>query len=61
MSEEDLIKKIRARVAQCRQLAGYITDEHARRVLNQMADDGEADLRKFETDQGEQDNQRQAG
>jgi hypothetical protein len=33
-------------------------DEHTRRVLNHMADEAEADLRKFDTDRGTQDNDR---
>ena len=58
---EDLIEKMRRRVAQCRHLAAYVDDEHTRRVLNQMADEAEADLRKFEADSGTQDNERQEG
>ena len=60
MSDERF-EKMRARVAQCRQLAAYVTDEHTRRVLTQMADEGEADLRKFEAESGQQDNERRQG
>jgi hypothetical protein len=58
---EELGKKVRARVAQCRRLAEYTTDEHTKRVLMQMAEESEADLRKFEADQGDQDNERLEG
>ena len=58
MDDDDLVAKMRARVAQCRRLADYVNDEVTRRVLMQMADEGESDLRKFETDHGKQDNQR---
>lgn len=61
MTDDELLRKIRRRVAQCRQLAAYVNDEHARTVLNQMADEGEADLRKFAADHGEQDNERRQG
>jgi hypothetical protein len=58
MSDDQLIQKMRARAAQCRQLATYVMDEHTRRVLNHMADEAEADLRKFDADRGTQDNDR---
>jgi len=58
MSQEDLIRKMRNRVAQCRRLADMMTDAHTRAVLLKMADEGEADLRKFEAEQTEQDNGR---
>jgi hypothetical protein len=61
MSDEYLIEKMRSRVAQCRQLAAYVTDEHTRRVLNQMADEAEADLNKLQADRGTQDNERREG
>jgi len=61
MSDDELIKKMRERVAQCRRLADYVTDEHTRRVLNQMADEAEADLHKFQADHGNQDNERREG
>ena len=58
MSDKELIQKMRSRVAQCRRLAAYVTDPVARRTLEQMADEGEADLHKLIADRGEQDNQR---
>jgi hypothetical protein len=56
MSNADLIKKARDRAAQCRRLAGYVTDDHTKRVLLQMADEAEADIRTFEDRSSEQDN-----
>lgn len=61
MGDEKLIEKMRNRVAQCRRLANWVTDPHTRAVLNQMADEGETDLRQFEADHGEQDNDRREG
>jgi hypothetical protein len=58
---EDIIEKMRARIEQCRRLAGYVTDEHTKRVLTQMAEEAEADLRQFEEHRGEQDNERREG
>lgn len=58
MPDDGLIEKMRARVAQCRQLAAFVTDEIAQRTLTQMADEGEADLHKLEADRGMQDNER---
>ena len=57
MSNEDLVTKARNRVAQCRRLAQFTSDEHTRRVLIQMADDAKADIRTFEAREGEQDNE----
>ena len=50
----ELIEKMRARVAQCRRLADMINDEYAQRVLRQMADEGEADMRKLAADEAEE-------
>jgi hypothetical protein len=47
----DVIANIRARVAQCRRLANMITDEQAAATLRQMADEGEADIRRLEEEQ----------
>jgi hypothetical protein len=58
MSEDELIRKMRSRVAQCRRLAAYVTDPVAKQTLEQMADDGEADLHMLIADRGAQDNQR---
>lgn len=48
---EDLIAHMRSRVEQCRRLAEMITDERAVAILKQMAEDGEADLRRLEAGQ----------
>lgn len=48
MDNEDLIKKARNRVEQCRRLAGMMTDTRTQAVLNQMADEIEADIQTFE-------------
>jgi hypothetical protein len=61
MKNEHVIAKMRQRVEQCRRLAAYTTDEHTRRVLNQMAGEAEADLRQLQADSGEQDNERREG
>ena len=58
MSNEDLVYKARNRVAQCRRLAAMINDSHTQRVLKEMADEAEADIRTFESRRGEQDNER---
>ena len=44
----ELIAHMRARVDQCRRLAEMITDEKAASILRQMAEDGEADIRRIE-------------
>ena len=51
----ELIEKMRARVAQCRRLADMINDEYASRVLRQMADEGEADMRKLQAEENGED------
>lgn len=61
MIDEQLVQKMRGRVTQCRRLAAHVIDEHTRRVLLQMADEGEADLNKYLADHGEQDNRQQDG
>lgn len=48
---EDLISHIRARVEQCRRLAEMITDERAAAILKQMAEEGEADVKRLEAEQ----------
>jgi len=47
MDTDQLIQKMRGRVNQCRRLARSTTDEHTARVLNQMADEGEADIARL--------------
>jgi hypothetical protein len=48
---EQLIAHIRGRVEQCRRLAKMIGNEEARRTLLQMADEGDADIRRLEAQQ----------
>ena len=38
------------RVAQCRRLAATTTDERTRIILQQMADEGEQDMKKLQAD-----------
>jgi hypothetical protein len=48
MNPDELIQKMRARVEQCRRLAEMIHSPDARKTLLQMADEGEADIKKLE-------------
>lgn len=45
---DDVLKRMKARVAQCRRLADATTDERAAKILRQMADEGEADIKRIE-------------
>lgn len=45
---DDVISGIRRRVEQCRRLAGLINHTEARQTLLQMAEDGEADIKRLE-------------
>ena len=47
---------MRARVAQCRRLAGSITDARAAAILRQMADEGDADIARIEGERAQADN-----
>ena len=58
---DDIIEKMRRRIEQCRRLASYVTDEHTKRVLTQMAQEAEADLLQFEQREDDQDNDRREG
>lgn len=49
---DDPLEGMRARIAQCRRLAASTTDAQAREVLTQMADEGEADLKRLEAQRG---------
>jgi hypothetical protein len=51
MREQELkvIAGIRSRVEQCRRLAAALTDKRAADVLLQMAEEGEADIRRLES------------
>jgi hypothetical protein len=48
MDRDELIRKIRGRIARCRELARFVNDPTAKQALQQMADEGEADLRRLE-------------
>ena len=48
METAELIRKMRARVEQARRLAKYINDPRTTEALMQMAEEGEADIRKLE-------------
>jgi len=47
MENDELIAKMRGRVEQCRRLARSTTDEQTCKVLNEMADEGEADIKRL--------------
>lgn len=46
-----VVKKMCERVQQCRRLAGSISDPRAAAILRQMADEGEADIKRLEAAQ----------
>ena len=48
MEREELIRKIRDRVEQCRRLADATKSPGARKALLEMAEEGEDDIRKIE-------------
>ena len=48
VDNEELIAKMRARVEQCRRLADMTHNREMRETLLQIANDGEADIRKLE-------------
>ena len=45
---EDVIDNMRSRMERCRRLASMITDKKAIEVLEQMAREAEADIRRLE-------------
>jgi hypothetical protein len=45
---EQLIAHMRARIEQCRRLASMISNENAREILLQMAEEGEADVERLQ-------------
>ena len=55
MEKDELIKKMRGRVEQCRRLARGTTDSHVATILNDMAEEGEADIRRLLNEGSEQD------
>lgn len=50
MSDDELVKKMRARIAQARRLAKSISDPRTAKILNDMADEGEADIQRLEAE-----------
>jgi len=50
---DDLIKKMLGRINQCRRLAASTTDDKTAKILLQMADEGEADVRRLMAERGE--------
>ena len=50
MDNAELIENMRARVEQCRRLAKYINDPRTTEALLQMAADGEADIKRLESE-----------
>jgi hypothetical protein len=55
VSDQDLevVARMRHRVEQCRRLAAALTDKRASEILLQMAEEGEADIRRLETSHGD--------
>ena len=53
MSEPDPIQRMADRIAQCRRLADSTTDELTRRILLQMADEGQQDMERLKTERGQ--------
>jgi hypothetical protein len=51
---DDLKRNMRARIAQCRRLAKHINDPRTTEALLQMADEGEADLKRLEAEEAGQ-------
>jgi hypothetical protein len=47
---DEIIANIRSRVERCRYLAGMINDQQAAEVLRQMADEGDADIKRLEAE-----------
>lgn len=52
MERNELVAKMRRRVDQCRRLARDTTDKRTADILNQMADEGEADITRLLTEKG---------
>ena len=51
--DQQTLANMRSRVAMCRRLAESTTDPRTAKVLRQMADEGEADILRVETEQQE--------
>jgi len=50
---DDVISGIRRRVEQCRRLAGLINHAEARQTLLQMANEGEADIKRLQDERSD--------
>ena len=48
--DDHTIEHMKGRIEQCRRLAVFTNDENVSRVLLQMAEDAEADLRRLEAE-----------
>jgi hypothetical protein len=48
VDRDELIAKMRSRVAMCRRLADSTTDERTATILRSMADEGEADIARLQ-------------
>ena len=46
--DEEIIKTLRARVAKCRRLAWQTLDDEVAKMLLQIADEGEAEMKQLE-------------
>ncbi len=53
MEREEIIRKISGRVEMCRRLARSTTDQQTAEALRQIADEGEADLRRLLAERSE--------
>lgn len=47
---DDPLEHMRARIDMCRRLANQINDQQAIAILRKMAEEGEADLKRLETE-----------
>lgn len=52
MDNDELIRKMRGRVEQCRRLAQSTTDDRTAQILTQMADEGDADIKRMLAEKG---------
>jgi hypothetical protein len=53
VDRDELIAKMKSRVAMCRRLADGTTDERTARILRSMADEGDADIARMLQDEAE--------
>lgn len=51
MERDELIKKMQQRVDMCRRLAQSILDRQTAKTLQQMAEEGEADIRRLRSEE----------